>query len=668
MIHEPIIKAHQKKFVSSFGYAKDADDVAFEKFVNYSLLLQHQPDAFSSDAELLETVCIGGGDDGGMDGIAIKVNNYLIKTKDEIDEFLKKGNLTVELIFIQSKNRKTFDSHQLGAFISGIRAFFDKESQFPFNNGVQFWRELMFYLFSEDVMLQWKDAPTIRCYYVSLGDYREHVQHTDLVRTFKNDMREYCDTLYFQFYGAKELRTIIEQNQNKFKSDLPYIDTMSLPGTNDVGNSCIVLCKANDFVSLVNTEEGIIRKTLFNDNVRDFQGDNSVNSEISKTIQNEPERFILFNNGITIVCASFKSENRVLEIENPQIVNGCQTSYLLFNSFKNNVPLNKITLVVKIISTNNNELSNDIVRGTNRQNIVMEEAFEATKPFHKNFERFVNEYVADFSEKIYYERRAKQYADNPNIKQYQKFNLKILTQYYVGAVLQKPYKSHLHESILLKDFQDQIFRSKDSNLPYFAVAYSFITLERLIKEGFIPKFFIKYKAHLLMIYFRLLGGKKIDMNNERTADKYAEDILKSTYNLDSAKKYFNQAISIFRECEKYWVHTLRKSSHVMKEAQIFTDLIIKKMDNIPLDPLQKEIEKQTSLQFGTIKKVVFSSQKGYGFILSDSGEEIFFSHSRNKNLNLHKIRGARVSFYATLKDGKDRKQAYDIRIITNGEK
>lgn len=128
----------------------------------------------------------------------------------------------------------------------------------------------------------------------------------------------------------------------------------------------------------------------------------------------------------------FQPGNRLLEIENPQIVNGCQSSYLLFNASKQKIDLAKISIVVKIISTNNNDLSNEIVKGTNRQNIVMEEAFECTRQFHKNFEQFVNDYVADFSDKIYYERRAKQYADNPNIKQYQKFNLRNLTQFYVG--------------------------------------------------------------------------------------------------------------------------------------------------------------------------------------------------------------------------------------------
>lgn len=665
MIYEPIIKAHQKKFSEAFNLSNCSEDEVFEKFTNYSELLQHQPDAFSSDLELLDTVCVGGGNDGGIDGIAIKVNNYLIKTRDEIDEFLKKGQLEIEIIFIQAKHTRNFDSKELGAFISGIRAFFDLESQYPFNDNVQLWREIYYYLYSEDVLLQWKTTPIIRCYYVTMGEYREHDQHVDQVRTFKKDMENYCEALFFHFQGAKEFKKVIDQNQNKYTTKLPYIETMELPGTNNVGNSCIAICKAPDFVSMINTEDGIIRKTLFNDNVRDFQGENAINSEIINTIKNNPERFVLFNNGITIVCSSFNMGNRLLEIENPQIVNGCQSSYLIFNASKQNINITNITLVIKIISTNNNELSNEIVRGTNRQNIVMEEAFEGTRQFHKNFEQFVKDYVADFSdkEKIYYERRSKQYSDNPNIKQYQKFNLHNLAQFYVAAILQKPHKAHLHESYLLRNYKSSMFIDGHSQLPYFAVAYTFLTLERLIRDHFITKYFIKYKAYLLMIYFRLLGGKQIDMNNERSADKYAEKVLNCTYNLDSAKKTFEKCVEIFRDSEKYWTQTLQNNFHSMKESQIFTELIIKKMDGIPLAPIKAEIEKQAREQSGTVKKVIFTQNTPYGFILSDSGDEIFFSSRMNKSLKFKSLKGKHVKFQATLKDGKDRMQAYNIRVV-----
>ena len=662
MIYEPIIKAHQKKFKEAYNLIKDSEDQIFEKFVNYSELLQHQPDVFSSDLEFLDLVCIGGGQDAGLDGIAIKVNGYFIKSQEEIEEFLKSGSIDVEFIFIQSKNKKNFECEHISTFINGIRAFFDNESQYPFNENVLFWRNLKDYLYDEDVILQWKGSPMVRCYYVTLGDLRPHAEHEDLIRQFKKDMMVICDNIPFVFQGAKEFKDVIDQNQNKFKAKLPFLDTMSLPGTTDVGNSCVVLCNAKDYVMLLNTNDGIIRKTLFNDNVRDFQGENAVNNEIFSTISDTPERFVLFNNGITIVCSSFTQKNRELEIEDPQIVNGCQTSYILFNAFKKNCNIDNITVIVKVISTNNGDLSNDIVRGTNRQNIVMEEAFEGTKPFHKNFEMFVNEFVADFSEKIYYERRAKQYYGNPNIKQYQIFNLKILTQYSVAALLQKPYKAHLHESVLLRDYNDRLFGIKHSTLPYFAVAYAFLTLERFIKEQIIPKYFIKYKAHLLMIYFRLLGGKNVDLNNERSSDKYANAVLQATYNLDISRTNFEKAVEIFREAERYWTTDLHKSFHVMKEAQIFTDLIIKQMDGIPLTSLQKELDEQSALKFGTVIRIIYStSSKPFGFISCEDGEEVFFTCKNNPTLKIKDLKGEKVSFNVTLKNGKNRRQAYNIK-------
>lgn len=668
MIYEPIIKAHQKKFAESNGLKSDNDDALFEKFAIYSELLQHQPDAFMSDSELLDLICIGGAGDGGIDGIAIKINGYFIKSIDEIDSFLKTANnIDIELIFIQAKNKKKFESDQIATFINGVRAFFDKDSKYPFNENVTYWRDIKNYLYTEDVLLQWNETPTVRCYYVTLGEVRDHPEHEDLIRQFKNDMITICDEPLFHMHGAQEFRMIIDQNQNKLKVKLPYIDTMALPGSNDIGNSCILLCKASDYISLINTKEGIIRKTLFNDNVRDFQGDNTINREIDATVCHSPEKFVLFNNGITIVCSSYKSENRILEIENPQIVNGCQSSYILFNAYKKNEKLDLVTLAIKLISTNNEELSNDIVRGTNRQNIVMEEAFEATKPFHKNFELFVTNYVADFPEKIYYERRAKQYSGNPSIKQYQKFNLRILTQYSVAALLHKPNKSHLHESYLLKEYKDYIYREKDSNLPYFAVAYSFLTLEKFIREGVIGKYFIKYKAHLLMIYFRLLGGKYVDLNNERAADKYANQVLKTTYNLDEAKTIFRKAVEIFRDAEKYWTETLQKSYHIMKESQFFTELIIKKMDSLPLDSLHNQIKDSSAIIYGTVTKIIYQGPTPYGFITTQKGEKIFFNCRRNKKLSIKGLLHKKVSFNATLKDGKDRRQAYNIQVVDEND-
>lgn len=662
MTDEPIIQAKLKKFVDTNNIHIEDNDALFEYFANYSILYQHQPDAFSADSELMDVICVGGGQDGGIDGIAIKVNGFLIKSKEEIEGLLRVEDVDIEFIFIQSKNKKKCKSQEMLAFHTGIREFFDSNSIFPFSDSIQYWRDLKQYIYSDDVVCQWKNNPVIRCYYVVLSNLQEDIQRNAIIDTFKNDMTVFCNHVEYHLTDLGSFRRILDRNENRFSVLLPCIDTMELNHAEKVENSCIAICKASDFIPMLNTAEGIIKKSLFNDNVRDYQGFNSVNSEIYKTISDDPSSFVLFNNGITIVCNSFINNNRRLKIDNPQIVNGCQTSNVIFSAYKKNLRIDDVTLTIKVIATKDSELSNDIVRGTNRQSIVMEEAFEGTRQFHKDLENFMNSYQSEFQEKVYYERRTKQYANNPNIKQYQKINLKLLTQYYIGAVFNKPYLSHLHESVLLKKFEGKIFKEEDSKLPYFAVAYAFITIERLISSNKISKFFIKYKAHLLMIYFKIVTGKSYNLTIEKQADEYATKILYSLYNMDKAQINFEKTVEIFEKAKNIWINDMHRSKHVMKENPDFTELLIKLSINAPIDKLKNILQKEDEPKYGTIKKVIFKGHNSYGYIISED-EEYYFSKRKNNHLDFKKLKhGRQVRFKITPRDSDNRVQAYDIAL------
>jgi len=56
----------------------------------------------------------------------------------------------------------------------------------------------------------------------------------------------------------------------------------------------------SEFLKLITDEDGEIQKSLFYDNVRDFQGSNPVNSEIAATLNSSDTagNFVLLNNGI----------------------------------------------------------------------------------------------------------------------------------------------------------------------------------------------------------------------------------------------------------------------------------------------------------------------------------------------------------------------------------
>lgn len=331
MTNEPIIDARFKKFVDAYDLGRETEDKAFEIFANYSILYQHQPDAFSSDTELMEDICVGGYGDGGLDGIAIKVNGILINSKTDIDQLAKAENLNIEFIFIQSKNKSSFTNGEILKFLDGIETFFSENSN-SFNEKVKKWFELKDYIYSTDIVCQWNSSPTIRFYYIAMGVWNEDEHKKEIVERIRKRFvcEKKCSEFFAHFLDKNSFKEILDRNENKFSVEISTMDTMGLQAVDKVEDACIALIKANDFLKLLDTKEGIIRKSLFNDNVRDFQGTNAINSEIASTIVNNPDEFILLNNGITIVCSKFIQTNRNVRLDNPQIVNGCQTCNVLY--------------------------------------------------------------------------------------------------------------------------------------------------------------------------------------------------------------------------------------------------------------------------------------------------------------------------------------------------
>ena len=148
----------------------------------------------------------------------------------------------------------------------------------------------------------------------------------------------------------------------------------------------MVRCK--DFITILSDSDNRMLTNIFEDNVRDFQGYNSVNNEIQDTLNSSEDqpRFGLLNNGITIVAKSILSTGDWVEIYDYQIVNGCQTSYILFDN-KDRLCDNAY-VVVKLIEVTNENISDRVIYTTNRQTEVKSEAFVATKLFHKRLQDY----------------------------------------------------------------------------------------------------------------------------------------------------------------------------------------------------------------------------------------------------------------------------------------
>ncbi|MDA0089181.1 AIPR family protein [Brachyspira hyodysenteriae] len=212
-----------------------------------------------------------------------------------------------------------------------------------------------------------------------------------------------------------------------------------------------------EFFNLVCDNDRII-KSIFYDNVRDYQGDTIVNKEIANTMLNENESkyFGLYHNGVTIVAKTLKKTGENITLENFQIVNGCQTSHIIaknFNKVKNGV--DKMFIPVKLIATENNDIINSVIKATNRHNEVKTEAFESLKDFHKELEEFYNSKNQESNMPIYYERRSKQYIYNDKIERFSIVTLSQQIRTYLSMFEEIPQSVHRYYGELLSVYGEK---------------------------------------------------------------------------------------------------------------------------------------------------------------------------------------------------------------------
>ncbi len=75
---------------------------------------------------------------------------------------------------------------------------------------------------------------------------------------------------------------------------------------------------------------------LFARNIRGFLGATEINVGMAQTLDEEPDNFWYFNNGVTLVCDSARKTaergQAILRVTNPQIINGQQTTRVLFST------------------------------------------------------------------------------------------------------------------------------------------------------------------------------------------------------------------------------------------------------------------------------------------------------------------------------------------------
>ena len=527
--------------LNSQGVSKD-----FEKLANYSIISNEYNKTFD-----LNFVTIGDGDDTGIDGISIIVNGVLIESTEEINDLIEKnGTIEVDFTFIQSKTSSNFSTSELNNFIFGVKDFFSVSPKLRRNESLQKFADLANHIYNNAPKL--KNNPTCKLFYVTTGKWVNDINLIAVIISGKEDLENtnLFDLIEITPLGARELATYYRKTKESVSTTISFTNRLTIPEISGISEAYIGLIPYSEFLKIVANEDQNLLN-VFEDNVRDFQGENNdVNSGIASTITNGgSEIFSVLNNGITIVASKISPTGNQFTITDYQIVNGCQTSNVLYNN-RNSNNTNNVVIPIKLIATEDDEIKTRITLATNNQTPIKKEQLASLTQFQRSLEQFYNSYEND--NKLYYERRSKQYNSDTSVIKSRVITVPYQIKSFAGMFLNEPHNVTSYFGSIVRKLNDgkiQIFDNDHSYFPYYTSAYAYYKLETLFKRGLVDSSYRKVKFHLLMLFRMINEKEELPKLNSRKMEQYCKVLLDILYDDDKAIKAFKKCIKVIEEAE-----------------------------------------------------------------------------------------------------------------------
>ncbi|MDQ3580557.1 MAG: AIPR family protein [Pseudomonadota bacterium] len=418
---------------------------------------------------------------------------------------------------------------------------------------------------------------------------------------------------------------------------------------------------------ITDSDENLLR-SVFYENVRDYQGDNRVNEDIRQTVLgiiNQRDKFVLLNNGVTIVAKSITPVGREMRLRDYQIVNGCQTSHILYFN-KDQLSDNSILVPVKLIATTSQALTNSIIKASNWQTEIKPEAFEALEPFHRALEEFYV-HASPSSPQLHYERRSKQYL-NIGVPDSHVISIAFQTMSFVGMFIEEPHHSNdMHYSKLLEKYREdkrQIFAEDHDPYPYFLSGLAFFLARNFLRSGEIAPTYKRFIYHMLLS-FRIRVGGSVSLTHGFRNSKKLTDLCDR---LKSVLQQRDQALEVFQATARDIDGTLKKqesTQHDIHKRKFFTTDLISVICPIAYSALVQVSPKKVPPRRpeGIVTRFGW---RGYGFIADEEGNNIFVHGSEVRGKRFCELKqGQRVEFTPVYMDKGF--VATDVVLLGDGE-
>ncbi|HEY6736559.1 MAG TPA: AIPR family protein [Candidatus Saccharimonadia bacterium] len=448
--------------------------------------------------------------------------------------------LDVSFVFIQAKTTGNFNGAEMAAFIDGVKLFFDDEVSVPMNEEIIAARAVMNAVYENGAKFG-KGKPTCRLYYVTTGKW---TNEPFLAEKINARVRELESTNLFANvthtpWGADELHTAYQRSKNNVTAEFIFDNKVVLPEINGVSQAYLGVLPVSQFLSIITDDSDGIRKALFYDNIRDFQDYNDVNKDIQETLANKEahQRFAVLNNGVTIVARELDAVGNKFTMTDYQIVNGCQTSHVIYDE---RAKLGDgIFVPVKIIVTEDEDLTSAVIRATNRQTEVTAEDLYALSAFQKKLEDLYASYPP--KKRLYYERRLRQY-NSAEIEKVRVITKQQQIRAFAAMFLDDPHRASRYYADLKALVPERIFNETHKPDPYYISAYGYYKLEFFFRNGSLPSIYKPARYHILMAFRYICGGPDMPALSANKMESYCNKIATRLWDDKAVLNDFSKAI------------------------------------------------------------------------------------------------------------------------------
>jgi hypothetical protein len=228
----------------------------------------------------------------------------------------------------------------------------------------------------------------------------------------------------------------------------------------------VVPVRALDVASM----QGIPDRSLFALNVRLGLGRTRVNKDLDAALRQKDQhrQFVLFHNGVTIICRKLTLARKQLTVEDYSVVNGCQSAIAFFDNRNYLTP--ELLVLSRFIEVGDDDaLAEDITYRSNNQNGINLRDLRSNDRVQISLKKqFQLEFAGDFQYVI---------KQGEEITSKESINNDRAGQLVLALYLDEPYNAHQKYRIFGTDYERVFGRSIDPAKIYLAyVLYNAIDL------------------------------------------------------------------------------------------------------------------------------------------------------------------------------------------------